>query len=168
MAVDAHGMPVKMIVTEGTTADCTQASALIEGVHADYLLADRAYDSDTILEHAEKQGMNPVIPPKKNRKEQRSYHKKLYKIRHTIENTFLRLKRWRGIATRYAKRADSFLAIVHIRCIALWCAILWRHYLGLSSGRTCFPLGVSVFRACLQLDATVAIMLSKRSGSFTF
>jgi transposase len=124
MAVDAHGMPVKLIVTEGTTADCTQASALIEDVQADYLLADRGYDSDAILEHAEKQGMKPVIPPKKNRKEQRSYHKKLYKIRHTIENTFLHLKRWRGIATRYAKRADSFLDIVHIRCIALWCAIL--------------------------------------------
>ncbi|MGA2697856.1 MAG: IS5/IS1182 family transposase, partial [Terracidiphilus sp.] len=30
------------------------------------------------------------------------------------------LKQWRGIATRYAKRADSFLAAVHIRCLMLW------------------------------------------------
>jgi hypothetical protein len=36
-------MPVKVIVTEGTTADCTQASVLIEDVQADYLLADRGY-----------------------------------------------------------------------------------------------------------------------------
>ena len=47
-----------------------------------------------------------------------------------MENTFLHLKRWRGIATRYAKRASSFLAVIQIRCIALWAGISWRHYLG--------------------------------------
>jgi len=35
------------------------------------LLADRGYDTDAIVEQAEKQGMKAVIPPKKNRKEQR-------------------------------------------------------------------------------------------------
>ncbi|MDR2572997.1 MAG: IS5/IS1182 family transposase, partial [Desulfovibrio sp.] len=33
------------------------------------------------------------------------------------------LKRWRGIATRYAKNTVSFLAAVHIRCIAIWAKI---------------------------------------------
>ena len=33
---------------------------------------------------------------------------------------FLLLKRWRGIATRYAKNAASFAAAVQIRCIAIW------------------------------------------------
>lgn len=37
-----------------------------------------------------------------------------------VENTFLRIKSWRGIATRYAKNTASFLAAVQIRCIALW------------------------------------------------
>ncbi|MCE0483288.1 MAG: IS5/IS1182 family transposase, partial [Methylacidiphilales bacterium] len=40
-----------------------------------------------------------------------------------VENAFLHLKRWRGIATRYAKRTASFLAAVQIRCIALWAHI---------------------------------------------
>ena len=31
-------MPVRVIVTEGTTADCTKAEELIAGVDADYLL----------------------------------------------------------------------------------------------------------------------------------
>jgi transposase len=66
---------------------------------------------------------------KKIRKEQRGYDEELYKLRHLVENAFLHLKRWRGIATRYAKRFSSFLAAVHIRCIALWAAILLRHYL---------------------------------------
>ncbi|BBL35503.1 IS5 family transposase ISMasp6 [Nitrosomonas stercoris] len=86
---------------------------------AHYLLADRGYDSNAIIEQAEKQGMKVVIPPKKNRKTQRSYDKELYKLRHLVENAFLHLKRWRGIATKYAKNTSSFLAAVQIRCIAL-------------------------------------------------
>ena len=50
LAVDAHGMPVRVFITQGTTADCTQARRLIEGLDADYLLADRGYDSNAIIE----------------------------------------------------------------------------------------------------------------------
>jgi len=32
-------------MTAGTTADCTQAAPLIKGSDAQYLLADRGYDS---------------------------------------------------------------------------------------------------------------------------
>jgi len=117
-------MPVRAIITQGTTADCTEAINLIEGISAEYLLADRGYDSNNIIEQAIEQGMQVVIPPKKNRKEQRFYDKDLYKIRHLVENAFLHLKRWRGIATRYAKNSASFLAAVQIRCIALWTQIL--------------------------------------------
>ena len=96
---------------------------LTHGIPAEHLLADRAYDSNLILEQAEIQGMKVVIPPKKNRKQQREYDKYLYKMRHLIENAFLQLKRWRAIATRYAKNSSSFLAVVQIRCIALWASI---------------------------------------------
>jgi transposase len=65
-----------------------------------------------------------VIPPKKNRKVTREYDKYLYKLRHLVENAFLHLKRWRGIATRYAKNTASFQAALQIRCLAIWCNIL--------------------------------------------
>ncbi len=120
LAVDAFGMPVRVLITSGTTADCSQAATLIEGIDAEYLLADRGYDSDAIVRYAESKGMTSVIPPRKNRKDQRYYDKDLYKLRHLVENAFLHLKRWRGIATRYAKNTPSFLAAVHIRCLALW------------------------------------------------
>jgi len=68
--------------------------------------------------------MQVVIPPRRNRKEQRPYDQYLYRLRHLVENAFLHLKRWRGIATRYAKTSISFLAAVQVRCIALWLAIL--------------------------------------------
>jgi transposase len=87
------------------------------------LLADKGYDSDEIVTQAENQGMIAVIPPRKNRKVQRKYDKDLYKLRHLVENAFLHLKRWRGIASRYAKNVKSFLAAVQIRCIALWAHI---------------------------------------------
>jgi len=93
---------------------------LIEGIDAEALLADRGYDTNAIIEAARAAGIEIVIPPKKNRKEQREYDEYLYKLRHLVENAFLMLKRWRGIATRYAKNSASFLAAVHIRCIAIW------------------------------------------------
>lgn len=96
---------------------------MIEGIDAEHLMADRAYDTNVIIAQAKSQGMVVVIPPKRNRVLQRDYDADLYKFRHLVENAFLHLKRWRGIATRYAKSASSFLAAVQIRCIALWAAI---------------------------------------------
>ncbi len=96
---------------------------LIDNIKAQYLLADRACDTDEIIEKAEAAGIEAVIPPKRNRKSQRKYNKYLYKLRHLVENAFLSLKRWRGIATRYVKNESSFLAAVQIRCILLWANI---------------------------------------------
>ena len=117
-------MPVRIFVTSGTVHDCKQALPLIDGFSAEWLFADRGYDSNKIIEQAISQGMNVVIPPKKNRRVQRDYDKYLYKLRHLVENAFLHLKRWRGIATRYAKNTASFVAAVQIRCIALWLRVL--------------------------------------------
>jgi transposase len=47
----------------------------------------------------------------------------LYKLRHLVGNCFLALKRWRGIATGYAKTSDAFIAALHVRRIAIWAAI---------------------------------------------
>ena len=123
LAVDAHGMPVRVLITAGSVADCTQAGALIEGLQAEELIADKGYDSDAVVEQAMRQGMRAQIPPRKNRKLQRDYDRYLYKLRHLVENAILYLKQWRGIATRYAKRSSSFLASVQIRCLMLWIGI---------------------------------------------
>ncbi len=116
-------MPVKVLITGGNVADCTKACDLIEGIQAENLIADRGYDTNEIVEAATKAGMQAIIPPKKNRKTKRNYDRHVYKIRHLVENAFLHLKQWRGVATRYAKKSSSFLAIVQIRCIALWLRI---------------------------------------------
>jgi transposase len=118
-------MPVRLAVTGGTVADCSLALPLIEGIEAECLLADKAYDTkayDTneIIAAARESGMNPVIPPKSNRREKRDYDRALYKLRHLVENGFLEFKQWRGVATRYAKRTASYLAACQLRAVMIW------------------------------------------------
>ena len=96
IAVDSFGMPVRVIITDGTAADCSKACELIDGFDADYLLVDRGYDTDVVIEQVQEEKMEAVIPPKKNRKVQRKYDKDIYENRYQVENTFLKLKRWRG------------------------------------------------------------------------
>ncbi|MBQ7560590.1 MAG: transposase, partial [Synergistaceae bacterium] len=86
IAVDSFGMPVRVIVTEGTVADCSRAGELIEGIDADYLLADRGYDTDNVIKQVTEAEIEIVIPPKKNRKKQRQYDKDIYENRHHVEN----------------------------------------------------------------------------------
>ena len=87
-------------------------------------MADRGYDVNKLIEPAKSRGTEVVIPPKRNRKVQRFYDMDLYKIRHPVENAFLVLKQWRGVATGYAKNTASFLAAVQIRCIDMWLNVL--------------------------------------------
>jgi transposase len=84
------------------------------------IIADKGYDTNAIIESITNANMQVVIPPKKNRIEQREYDKTIYKIRHFVENAFAVLKQWRGIATRYAKRTSSYLAAVQIACFVGW------------------------------------------------
>ena len=92
LAVDAHGMPIRFFVTDATAADCSVAEELISNFSAEYLLADRGYDTDAVIQNALQVGMTPVITPKKNRKVLREYDKHIYKRRYLVENAFLRPK----------------------------------------------------------------------------
>ncbi|MBQ7578450.1 MAG: transposase [Synergistaceae bacterium] len=80
-------MPVRIIITSRTIADSTQVPQLIQGINAKSLLADRGYDTNNVLEAVKEAGMEVVIPPKRNRHEQR-----YYEFRHIVENTFFRVE----------------------------------------------------------------------------
>ena len=67
---------------------------------ASYLIGDKGYDSDELRQALEAKGIEPCIPPRKNRVNPPGYCKKLYKTRHKIENMFGKLKDWRRVATR--------------------------------------------------------------------
>ena len=93
---------------------------MIEGILAEFLFADKGYDTNEILEYAKDMGIEVVIPPRKNRLDQREYDAFLYKYRHLVENAFLKLKRWRAVATRYAKTLSAFVGAVNLAAIVLW------------------------------------------------
>jgi len=88
------------------------------------LLADRGYDTDEIISYCKENGIEAVIPPKKNRIIQREVDDYIYKLRHLVENAFLKLKQWRGIATRYAKTTTAYVGAVTVRCLFLWLKVI--------------------------------------------
>lgn len=112
--VDGLGNPVDFILTGGQVHDSVCAVELLENKNADYVVADKAYDAGFILEKIGKMDAIAVIPPKSNRKEKRSYDKHFYKDRNLVERFFCRLKQFRGIATRYCKRALYFLEAIKL------------------------------------------------------
>ena len=89
-------MPVRLELTEGTTADCTQAQSLTADLPAQYLLADRGYDTNAIVAEAIAQGMEPVIPPRSHRREPRYYDQDLYRLRHLGGECILKLQTMEG------------------------------------------------------------------------
>ncbi len=97
-----------------------RADQLVDGLKARTAIADKAYDTDALLEKLGEQRCEAVIPPKKNRKLQRNYDKDLYKERNLIERFFNKLKQFRRVATRYDKLLVNFMGFVKIAAIALW------------------------------------------------
>lgn len=84
------------------------------------LLADKGYDADAIREELLFNGIEPVIPSKKDRKHPIPHDPIKYKQRNLIERLFNKLKNWRRIATRYDKTAESFLGFVCLVSAKLW------------------------------------------------
>ncbi|WP_409563982.1 IS5 family transposase [Rhizobium leguminosarum] len=123
--VDAEGRPVNLRLTGGQIADCTQADALTDELgEGDILLADKGYDSNAIRAKAAERGAWANIPPKANRKETFSFSGWVYRQRNLVERFFNRIKHFRGIATRYDKHPENYLAAVKLVAARIWCQSL--------------------------------------------
>ena len=122
MAVDANGYPIDFEITRGKIHDSQIAPKLIELVEkAEYLVADKGYDSEKIRECARTFDMIPVIPRKSNSsKGNPEFDGYLYRLRHLVENAFARLKHFRAIATRYDKLARNYKAMLRLAYIFIW------------------------------------------------
>lgn len=119
--VDALGNPVGFCLTGGQEHDLVGADELLPAMQADTLIADKAYDADErVLAPLAEAGKTAVIPPKANRKVDRSFDREAFKARHLIENFFAKLKLYRAIATRYDKTKRNFLAAIHLAAAVIW------------------------------------------------
>jgi transposase len=111
---------VRLILGPGQQNDMAAAHGLIDGLAAENVIADKAYDADPLFEKVIQQGGDPVIPPRRHRKRQHAYDEALYKERNRVENFFKRIKHYRRIATRYDKLAETFMGFVVLAAIMLW------------------------------------------------
>ena len=113
--VDAHGLPVRLLLTPGQASDKATAPALLEGLPAaNDVVADRAYDWQFLIDFIAARGGRAHIPTQRDRKVQRSVDAQLYRNRNLVERFFNKLKHFRRIATRFDKLARNYLAAVLI------------------------------------------------------
>ena len=97
----------------GQDADVRFAIPLLQDLPPSIsVIADRAYDSNALLEWLAERGSQAVIPARKNRRAPRELARDAYAVRNVIERFFGRLKRLRRVGTRYDKTASSFAGFV--------------------------------------------------------
>jgi transposase len=93
---------------------------LIEGLPAQTVMADTAYDSDRIRRAVADKGALAVIPNNPSRAKKHPLDEHLYAQRHLVECCFSRLKQFRRVATRFEKTSANYLAVVTIAAVVLW------------------------------------------------
>ncbi len=94
----------------------------------DHLLADRGYSFPTCRKLLRRRGIRHTIPERRDQRERRStrpgrrtdFDAALYAERNVVERCVNALKQWRGIATRYEKRAVNYRAAVVIAALVVW------------------------------------------------
>jgi transposase len=118
--VDGLGNPLRFHLTAGQRQDITQAHHMIQDFSESKVLADKGYDAKTLIDQLEQQNCETVIPPKKNRKEQRFYDRDIYKERHLIECFFGKLKHYRRVFSRFEKSASAFLSFLCFAGALIW------------------------------------------------
>ncbi len=109
---DALGNLIDFRLLPGHAHDLRGTAALTCGLTCGQFLADRAFDANWLRDALTGAGIEPVIPPKSNRRLPAEFDRDTYKWRHLIENFFGKLKEYRGIAMRCCKTDESFSAFI--------------------------------------------------------
>ncbi len=118
--MDALGNPTAFHLTGGQASDLAGADALLPGLAAPLLSADKGYDAEArVLAPLREAGKGAVIAPRRNRKGGREYDRDRYQARHLIENFCCTRKQFRASATRYDKPARNSLAALYLAATAI-------------------------------------------------
>ncbi len=129
-----------MIVAAGQRHESTQLEALLNAIHVtrpgrgrprkrpDRILADRGYSFPACRSLLRRRGIPRTVPERRDQRERHarrpgrrpSFDTALYAKRNVVERCVNRLKQWRGVATRYEKRAVNYRAMVVIAALMIW------------------------------------------------
>jgi transposase len=125
--VDANGLPILLKITPGQANDGRSAADMFDSLGAgDVLLADRAYDSDTLRAAMEERGVMANIKPMPNRIRHPAFSASLYKMRNSVERFFSKIKHYRAIATRYEKHPENYMALIKLAAARIWMRFMSR------------------------------------------
>ena len=111
---DALGNLVRFVLLPGHRFDTVGVPPLLDGVSFEALIADKAFDSDTIIADLNERGAKIVISQHPRRTKPLPFDTEIYKWRHLIENFFCKLKEFKRIAMRADKTDTSYTAIIHL------------------------------------------------------
>ena len=139
LACDRQGRPLSVVVTLGQWHESTQVAAVLDGIRVPrpggrprkrpaHLIADKGYSSPACRQLLSRRGIRHTIPERRDQRQRRATHPgrplafdaAIYRRRNVIERCVNRLKQWRGIATRYEKRAVNYRAMVIIAALMIW------------------------------------------------
>ena len=112
------GNLVRFVLMPANRYDTVGVAPLIKGVEFDAMLADKAYDSNWIIEDMNARGAKIVISQRPQRLQPLVIDDEMYKWRHLIENYFQKLTEFKRIAMRSDKTDTSYAAMINI-CAAI-------------------------------------------------
>lgn len=111
---DALGNLVRFRLMPGQHFDSVDVSPLIDGLEFDAFIANKAFDSNTIIAELDERGATAVISQHPRRPKPLPLDREMYKWRHLIENFFCKLKEFKRIAMRADKTDKSFSAMIYL------------------------------------------------------
>ncbi len=97
----------------GHRYDTVGVAPLIKDIEFDAIVADKAFDSNWIIEDMNERGAQVVISQRPQRTRPLQIDEEIYKWRHLIENYFAKLKEFKGIAMRCEKTDRNFTAMIY-------------------------------------------------------
>jgi len=110
---------VRFQLLPGHRGEPLGVAPLLNGLSFGGLIADKAFDSNWIIDDLLARGAEIVISQRPQRRPPRQIDAALYAWRHLIENFFCQLKEFKRVATRYDKTDSSFTAMIHLAAAQL-------------------------------------------------
>jgi len=111
---DALGNLVRFTLLPGHRFDTVGVPPLIKEVKFGALLADKAFDSNWIIDELNDRGAKIVISQHPRRAKPIDIDAEMYKWRHLIENFFCKLKEFKRLAMRACKTDQSFESMIYL------------------------------------------------------
>src|SRR5216117_3666482 len=111
---DALGNLVRFVLLPGHRFDTVGVAPLIDGLTFGSFIADKAFDSNSIIADLDERGAKIVISQHPRRAKPLTIDEEMYKWRHLIENFFCKLKEFKRIAMRADKTDLSFEAMINL------------------------------------------------------